>query len=387
MHQRNLIKICIFGMLLLGGAVSSAEVGVTAKEVVIGSHSIESGPAAPAIVDTKAMIGYFDKVNSEGGIHDRKIKFIHIDAQNIAAKAFDVTKRLVDEDKIFAMVGAMGPAHQAAYPYLLKKGVPDIGPHDLLTVYHKPFQKLIFPYYPSVYFEGIQLAKYAAQKFPKKRACFLTRDLALSEEFKNGVEEGLKEAKADLVVGMKKSIERTAAQANAEIIALKNDKCEIIFGELFGPVFAAAVNFAHAQSFKPQWIVWGSAAQQKVMDLMDKSAREGIISNVVYGINESFGVPGWKDYAAIATKAGIPVDNNGSASGYARAQIFVEALRRAGKDLTREKLITAMESLNGWTCPMCLAPLQYSATDHSPFNTVTITKFVKDSWVRADETK
>src|ERR1700679_2291968 len=109
----------VMGAILLFSELAfSADPGVTDKEVVIGGHSTESGTWAMLGVLPKAMEAYFDRVNAHGGIDGRKIKYIHIDTQNDSAKSVQATHKLVEEDKVFAVVGAMGTSHQAVWKYL-----------------------------------------------------------------------------------------------------------------------------------------------------------------------------------------------------------------------------------------------------------------------------
>lgn len=364
----------------------AADPGVTDTEVIIGAHTVESGPLAGAVVDYKAMAAYFDKINKEGGVHGRKIKLLHIDTQGIFAKALEATKRLVEQDKIFAMVGGMGTSHQAAYKYLISKGVPDLFFHDLISIYGKPFQRTVFPYQPYISLEGKKLAEYAVGKFPGKKACLLIRDEPWSAEFKTGVIEGIeganKTASVKMTIGIETVIDKGAAQANAEVLKLKENKCDLVFSVLFGGTFGSVINFASEQGYKPQWLFFSAAAQQGMINLLKPDVKNGIIFPTVYALDESFGVPGWKDWAQAAATAGIPAKSAGSVEGWARAEIFTEALRRAGKDLTREKIIKAVESLNGWKCGLCLEPLQYTATDHTAFTNVTLIESTEGGWRR-----
>jgi branched-chain amino acid transport system substrate-binding protein len=151
---------------------------------------------------------------------------------------------------------------------------------------------------------------------------------------------------------------------------------------LFGGAFGSVINFASEQGYKPQWLFASISAQQGMIGLLKPEVKKGIIFPTVYALDDSLGAPGWKDWAQAATAAGIPAKSAGSVEGYARAEIFTEALRRAGKDLTREKIIKAVESLNGWKCSVCLEPLQFSATDHTAFSNVTLIESTDGGWSR-----
>lgn len=361
--------------------------GVTDTEIVIGAHTVESGPNAFAINDYKAMQAWFDKINAAGGIHGRKIKLLHIDTQNIYAKSFEATKRLVEQDKIFAMVGSIGTSHQSAHKYLIEKGIPDLFFNDVTKMYGNPFQKTVFPYQPYIGTEGVKLGEYAVKRFPGKRACFLVRDEPWSAEYKAGVTEGIteanKKAKSQLTIGIENVIDRNSAQANAEVLKLKEDKCDVVFAVLFGGQFGSTINFGLEQGFKPQWIFPNISAQEGNINLVKPEMRAGIIFPTAFALDEMFKAPGWEEWVKVAKAGGIPYKSGGSVEGWARGEMFTEALKKAGKDLTHESLIKGVEKLGGWKCGVCLKPLSYTATDHTAFSEVAIIQSKDGGWAPA----
>ena len=119
-----------FGMLILSaGTPAFAEDGVSADTIIFGQAAVLSGPASALGQGMKAgMNAAFDEINKKGGIHGRKIKLISADDGYEPEKSIVATKKLIEEDKVFALVGPVGtPTSAAAQPIATASKVPFIG--------------------------------------------------------------------------------------------------------------------------------------------------------------------------------------------------------------------------------------------------------------------
>ncbi|MGE0528754.1 MAG: ABC transporter substrate-binding protein [Bdellovibrionales bacterium] len=364
-------------LLAFSSLTWAADPGVTAKEVKIGAHTAESGFAAIYAAIPRAMTAYLDQVNIQGGVHGRKVSFVRIDTTGDQLRTVQATRKLVEQEKIFAMVGAMGPSHQAVYKYLVSKKVPDLFFTDGVREYGTPFQKMVFPWNMEWYSEGRTLGEYVAKKYKSKRACFLITDGAFGEEFLTGAKEAL--AKANVTVGMIERVERRAAQANSSVLALKRDKCEVVLSTTFSTLAPNAITYASSQDFNPMWALTAWNTHPKFFELVPPKTHDQIVSTGIWALSPEFGAKGWAEYEALVKKSDIGVSLN-SVIGYTMGELFVEALKRAGKDLTRDGLIKAVESLNGWQCSLCLRPLEYSSNNHWPVRTPAIIVSKNSKW-------
>jgi branched-chain amino acid transport system substrate-binding protein len=129
--MRKLSKLAV--SILFSGALASpvlAEDGVTATEILIGSHTALSGPvAAWGVGSTDGARMRYDEVNEKGGVHGRKIKLIVEDHGYAVPRAVQAANKLINNDKIFIMHTALGTPHNnAAFAEQLPKGVPNIFP-------------------------------------------------------------------------------------------------------------------------------------------------------------------------------------------------------------------------------------------------------------------
>ena len=165
--MRKLSKLAV-GALLAGvlAVPALAEEGVTDTEIIIGSHTALSGPvAAWGVGSTEGMRMRFDEVNEKGGVHGRKIKLIVEDHGYAVPRAVQAANKLINNDKIFVMQGALGTPHNnAAFAEQLPKGVPNLFPFTAARSMVEPLHPLKFQTLSSYYDQVRAATKYFAAK-------------------------------------------------------------------------------------------------------------------------------------------------------------------------------------------------------------------------------
>ena len=141
---------------------------MTDTEVILGSHVPLSGPAATYSVIPTTYQAYFKKINEEGGVNGRKITMKVEDDGYTANRTVEVVKRLVEQDKVFAIFNGLGtPTHSAVVDYLQEKGIPDMYIASGASKWANPVKKTVFGYQPDYISEGKILGRYAAEKDPR----------------------------------------------------------------------------------------------------------------------------------------------------------------------------------------------------------------------------
>lgn len=378
-------KIILSAILSITAVAQAADPGVTDKEVVIGAHAIFSGPFAMFGVWTKATQAYFDKINADGGVHGRKIKYIAIDTQSIPPKTAQGVKKLVEEDNVFALVGSVG-LHAVVNKYLIEKGVPDLYHSDQSEEFYTPVKKTVFTLPYSFSNEGRSLGEFMFRDIKGKKLCGLLADNNSGDELLMGVKEavekgneGLKD-KEKIKIGKVERVNVFDPQANTQIASLKKENCDAVILNTVGGLTLSAITYATSLNFKPKWYMSTGNAQETLIPQLPEAVRDGLVSSNSSAIDESFGTPGWGDMVAFMKKNSLPVTKS-SIAGYTVGEHFVEVLNRAGKDLTREKLITAAESLKGWKCSLCLLPRVTTPTEHSAVTKASIVVSKGGKWV------
>jgi len=118
--MKKILIIALALALLAAGTVMAAEPGVTEKEILVGSFIAQSGPyAAIGVPYANGIKAYFNWINKNGGVNGRQIRFVIEDDQLNAANTTVAVKKLVEQDKVFALVGGLGtPGVVATYKYL-----------------------------------------------------------------------------------------------------------------------------------------------------------------------------------------------------------------------------------------------------------------------------
>lgn len=374
-------------LLICKSSFASEVPGVTDTEIVLGAHTIESGPYAGFAVPNRAISAYFDQINAKGGVNGRKIKYIRRDSQLDVSRTIQVTKKLVEEDHIFAMVYGIGPAHQAVYKYLLEKKIPDVLIADSQSIYTSPTIATAFMSAYSIGSEAAQMVKYFAPLNKGKKVCFVTVDLPFGHEFIQGGRKELESinktySEADkLIVGEIEKVSAVDIQANNQVLKLKKEACDIVLASTVSPLSNGIISYATSQGFKPKWFVNGNNATDSFLGLIPESVRNGIVAATHVALNESYEVPGWKDYSELMKANNIPIAK-ASASGYASAEFMVDVLKGMGKVLTHENLIKVIESKTGTVCSICLIPKVVSPTEHWMFGVPQLIVSKNNAWIK-----
>ena len=157
---------------------SSADVGYTDSEIRIGQFAAQTGPAAE--LGKRLQLGiqaHFTAVNAAGGINGRKLLLVSRDDGYEPEKAVLAVKALIEEDKVFALIGSVGtPTTLAAVPAINAAGIPLIGPFTGAQALREPFNRNIFHVRASYFDETERIVQHLSTVGIKKIAVFYQND-------------------------------------------------------------------------------------------------------------------------------------------------------------------------------------------------------------------
>jgi len=351
------------------GETPSAEPvpGVTDTEIVLGSHLPLSGLAAAWGVDLKAgMDAYFSYVNDQGGVNGRKIRLIVYDDQYTGPMASEVVRKLVEQDKVFAIMGGLGTqAHSAVWKYLEANGVPDMFILTGETKFTDPVVKSRFGFLVDYLTEAKILGKYIADNFAGKKLGIIKQNDEFGQEGEQGIREGVKDANMDIVV---ETYEETQSDLIAQVQRLKNENVDVIAAYAMPIQVASVIKGAHETlGWNVPIVITGVDAAEVVAQLAGLDNIEGTIS-VVFG-HQAFekDEPGIAKHWDIMAKYAPGVKpTNLTLVGATIAEAMTTILDETGPDLTREKFLDTAESLCGWMSSSAMVPSNVSPTDHRP---------------------
>jgi len=343
--------------------------GVTDKEILFGAHVPLTGPAAAGYSKIyPAMRAYFDYVNSKGGVNGRKITYKYLDDGYNPATTQTVVKKLVLEDKVFAILNGLGtPTHTGVLDFLKQEKVPDLFVASGSLSWKQPTKYPgTFAFQVDYTTEAKILASYVKATWPGKKFCHFGQNDDFGKDSLAGFEKVLG---ASAIVA-KQNYVTTNTDVTAQVGALKAAGCEVVALATVPGFTALTLGKAATLGFKPQWIA-SSVGGDYTTVATSLGAAKGLLEGFVtagYLPTPSDAANPWNVlFKKINDEfnKGAPYDGNaiyGMSVGY----LTVQALQAAGKDLTREGIIKAVEK-GGFKGPG-LTPVLYSSSSHAGYS-------------------
>lgn len=332
------------------GACSPAlavEVGISDTTILIGQSAAFSGPAAELGREMRdGAKAYLDLVNSEGGVYGRKLELKSLDDGYEPDRAAANTKKLIREEKVFALLAYVGtPTSAAALPIFTEAKVPFVGPFTGAELLRSPFNRYIFNVRASYYDETEKIIEQLVSIGIKNIAVFYQNDNYGQAGLK-GVEIAM--TKRNLKISAKGTVERNTIKVEEAVNAIAKVKPDAVVmvsaykscGEFIRQMKKTGSN---AQFFNVSFV--GSKALSS--DLGADGA--GVAISQVVPFPWSPSIPIVKEYQKIMSRFALQSPYSFSTlEGYIAAKVFVEGLKKAGKDPTREKFIAGMEKIQDW---------------------------------------
>jgi branched-chain amino acid transport system substrate-binding protein len=349
------------------GSNSSGDTpGVTDSEIVVGTHMPLTGPAAAGYSKiAPATKAYFDYVNANGGINGRKITYKIMDDTYNPATTQQVVRELVLQDKVFAILNGLGtPTHTGVLDFLKTNRVPDLFVASGSRSWNQPGKYPgTFGFNPDYTVEGKILASYVKREKAGQKVCFLGQDDDFGRDSLAGIEKILGP------VAAKQTYVTSNPNVGPQLGALKQAGCQVVMLATVPGFTALSIGTAAKIGFKPSFVVSNVGADYDTL-----AKQLGAAAPLLDGLVAANYLPAANDdsnpwiplYKQINTKYNGNADfDNNIVYGMSVGVLFVAALKAAGKDLTRENLIAAVEK-GGFQGPG-LAPLRFSKTDHSGY--------------------
>jgi len=362
--------------------------GVTDTQILLGTHLPMSGNAAAAYAPVAdGLRAYFNFINdTEGGVYGRKIKLIVGDDHYNPPDTLEVVRKEVEQDHVFGIVMGLGDeTHSAVWKYLEDNGIPDMFIASGLRKWTDPVVSTRFIGIPDYQIEAEMLGKYVKEHYDGAKVGVLRENNEYGEDGLIGLKKGLEGSNAEIVAI--ESCEATVADTSAQTQRLRSAGADVVVS-VAGPLMSASlVQTARSViSWDAPILVSGVDVSQIFIDLAGPENAEGVIS-VVFGhqVYET-DVPGVQQHLEIMAKyGGGALVSNFTLYGASIGEMTVEVLKRTGQDLTREKFVKAAESIRGWMCSTCVAPVNMSPTDHRPQEIEMYNRVEGGKWVAFGE--
>lgn len=369
MTRHGVLHLSVLAVLALalvagGGPAAAQDVGVTADAIKIGLFGAFTG-SVPLFgyPMTRGGTLLFEEVNAAGGIHGRKIVMIEEDDQCDPSKGVGAVKKLIYEHKVFMLHGGnCSNVSLAVRPEVERAKVPWLASSTNAKIY-LPTNRYIFTTIVTADVEGALMADFAQSVPNAKRIAIIGHQDAWGLGKSEPALKRLEELK--LAVVANENMDRGANDSTPQTLRLKQANPDVVLVVLYPKEAAVFLRDAVKYGLRPVFV--GNTAIEDIADLAAKAGTETAARNVysVTLLRASMDTP---KMAAIGDKlkARYPGVTVGPllAWTYSGAEVIVEALRRTGPQLTREKFVDELEKLQGVESAVFAGTLGFSRDEH-----------------------
>ena len=392
--KRKFLALALAGVsaALIGvpaAAQKKYDSGATDKEIKIGGISPYSGPASAYGTIGKAIDAYFKKVNAEGGINGRQVKFVTLDDGYNPARTVEQARKLVEQEEVLLLFNTLGtPPNTAIHKYMTQKKVPQLFVATGATLWGDPKN---FPWtmgwQPNYQAEGKIYAAHILETKPNAKIGILMQNDDYGRDYLKGFLDGLGD-KAKTMVVKQVTYEVTDPTVDSQMVELKGSGADTFFN-ITTPKFAAqAIKKAAEIGWKPvHYLNSVSNAAGAVMTTAGAENGVGVIS--AFYLKDPTD-PQWqnsqeyKDWLAWMQKyfPGGDLKDNLNVFGYTVAQTLVEVLKKSGDNLTRDNVMKQAANLD-LTLPMLLpgVNIKTGPDDFFPIEREQLARWDGKTWV------
>jgi branched-chain amino acid transport system substrate-binding protein len=377
-----------------GGARPAADPGVTPTSVLLGGTVPLTGEAAAFGSVAPGAKAYFDYVNSRGGVHGRKISYRYYDDAYNPANTVQLTRRLVEQDRVFAIFNGVGTANSLAVrDYLNARKVPQLFAGDGSQAIGRSHARYPWTmgFLMSYRGEGDVYGRNLVDTRPRARVAVLYENTDLGRDMLTGLTRAI--AGKGPRIAAKQSYELTAADVSSQVASLKASGADTLMLFATPKFFIQAVVSAHRLGWKPRLNVASVSIEPGIMAIARTNAPELTRGALSVAFVKNPNDPIWRKDPAVALYRSIMRKHYPSGKqsdvynwyGMTVAWTMVETLRKAGKSPTRASLLRAARSLDLPDNPFLLPGirLKTSPRDYRPLEHVYLYRYDNEQWVRA----
>jgi ABC-type branched-subunit amino acid transport system substrate-binding protein len=331
--------------IALAAASSALAQGLSDSQVVLGQSVALTGPAQQLGLDMQFGAAlYFNQVNARGGVNGRKIVLKTLDDGYESARAAENTRKLINDEKVFALFGYVGtPTSQASLPIFTQAKVPFVGPFTGAELLRNPVNPYVFNVRASYYDETEAIVQHLTAMSIDRIAVFYQDD-AYGQAGLSGVERALKRRKLEIVA--KGTVERNTVEVAKAVQTMRQAQPQAVVMISAYKSCAAFIKEMKKAGANPTFWNVSFVGSKALAKELDKEGRGIQISQVV-PFPWDGSVPVVREYRKLLDEVkGEP--GFGTLEGYIAAKVMVEGLRRAGRSLTRDGFIKAMESIQDY---------------------------------------
>jgi branched-chain amino acid transport system substrate-binding protein len=375
------LKLLAILIALASGTALAQTQGVSKTEILIGSGQDLSGPLAGYSKPLRnGMMMRAEEINETGGINGRKLKLIVEDHGYDPKKSVLVTQKMVQRDKVFAVVGTIGTAmNLAAMPIQFEKNVPNLFPLTAAREMYEPLHKLKYSFAATYYDQIRSGVKHLVKSKGYKKVCSMYQDDDFGLEVVRGAEAGLKEI--NLAIGEKTTFKRGATDFSSQIARLRGAGCDLV---VLGTIIRETVG-GIGEARKIGWNVeflGSSAAYDAVIHRLGGKVVEGFYAtNTVNNPYMDDASKNVRDWAERYKKKYNEDPTVFSAYGYAVINGFATVAEKTGPNLTTDTFIAQMDKTTIPRDAFGSDEMTFTKTKHLGSNRARLSQIQNGKWV------
>jgi len=338
-HRLGIALALVVGLC---GTAAVAEDGVSDGDIVFGQVAALTGPAQDLGQGMRqGILAAFDDANRHGGIAGRRLELKSLDDGYEPDRTVAATKQIIDQDRVFAMIGAVGtPTSKASQPIATDAKVPFIGPFTGAEFLRNPYNRYVVNVRASYFQETEAWIEHLTNDLGISKIAILYQDDAFGLAGLEGVQRAM--AKRNMTLVASGSFKRnTTAVKSALLDIMKGNPEAVVTVAPYKPV-AEFIKLAHQVGMKSVFVAISFVGSDSLAQELGHDGAGVIVSQVVpFPWDKSLPVVASYQSALAAEDAGA---NPGfvSLEGYLVGRLAVEALKRVNGEPTREKLIDAV---------------------------------------------
>jgi len=371
--------------LALAAPLALATQGVTKDEIVVGSIQDLSGPLAGFGKQVRlGMMLRVDEANEQGGVNGRKLRLVVEDSAYDPRKAVLAAQKLVNQDKIFAMVAHIGTAqNMAAMPVQFEKNVFNFFPVTAARQMYEPFHRLKYSF-AATYYDQIRVAAPMLYKEKgAKKACTIYQDDEFGLEVMRGAEAGLKTIGVELAE--KTTFKRGATDFSSQVARMKAAGCDfVVLGTIIRETIGAIAE-SRKTGFNPTFL-GSSASYTDLIHKLGGKAMDGLYATMTvqhpYLDDTSQPIRFWANKYKTKFNEDPTVF---SVYGYLAIENFIRAATKAGASLTTDSFIKAMDTMVVPPDFFGSAEMTFSPTKRLGSNASRLSKLENSRWKAVTE--
>jgi branched-chain amino acid transport system substrate-binding protein len=371
--------IGIVATLFAGAALAQGQ-GVGKNEIVIGTMQDLSGPIVAFSKQLKnGMEMRVEEINAAGGIHGRKLKLVIEDHGYDPKKAVLATQKLVQKDRIFAMVGTIGtPTALPSMPILFEKNIPHLFPLTAAREMYEPLHRLKYSFAATYYDQMRAGVKHMVKNRGFKTVCTMYQDDDFGVEVMRGAEAGLKEI--GMALAERTTYKRGATDFSSQVARMKDAGCDfVVLGTIIRETLGA-IGTARKLGWGVEFM-GSSAAYTDLIHKLGGPAMNGFYAtntvNNPYLDDASRNVREWASRYKQKYREDPAVF---SVYGYQVIDLFIQIAEKTGPKLNVDTFIDTLDKFSSTRDMFGADAMSFSKTKHLGSNRARLSQIVNGKW-------